>query len=75
MLKVHTNANIYNKAYKYEPDFVVGIGKAALVFVYAKVNDIEKAMQYWQKAVEAGNDSKVLIRKIRNRKYIRENEK
>ena len=43
--------------------------------IYAKVNDIEKAMQYWQKAVEAGNDSKVLIRKIRNRKYIRENEK
>lgn len=43
--------------------------------IYAKTNDMEKAMLYWKQAVEAGNDSKVLLRKIRNRKYIREDEK
>ena len=43
--------------------------------IYAMSGDMEKAVEFWQKAVDAGHNSKVLLRKIRNRKYIREDEK
>ncbi len=40
--------------------------------IYAMCDDIEKALEFWQQAVDAGNDSKILARKIRLRKYIKE---
>ena len=39
--------------------------------IYAKVGDMEKALDYWQQAREKGADSKVLIRKIKLRKYFK----
>ena len=39
--------------------------------IYAMNGDIGKAMEYWQKALEAGVDSPLLPRKIREKKYIR----
>lgn len=39
--------------------------------VYAKTEQMDKAVDYWQRAVDAGGDSKVLIRKIKLRKYIK----
>lgn len=40
--------------------------------IYAVNNEIDKAVEYWKEAVKDGNDSKVLIRKIKIRKYIKE---
>ena len=40
--------------------------------IYAVNGDIDKAVEYWQKAVDAGSDSKAIIRKIRQRKYIKD---
>jgi hypothetical protein len=37
--------------------------------------EIEKAVAFWQLSKDSGNDSKVLIRKIRQRKYIKEKKK
>ena len=34
--------------------------------------DIGKAVEYWQKALDAGTDSPMLPRKIKERKYIKE---
>lgn len=39
--------------------------------VYAKTEQMDKAVEFWQRAVDAGGDSKVLIRKIKLRKYIK----
>ena len=39
--------------------------------IHAKVGDMEKALDYWQQAREKGGDSKVLIRKIKLRKYLK----
>ena len=39
--------------------------------IYAKCGDIDRAVECWQKAVEAGDDSKILKKKIRKRKYYR----
>ena len=39
--------------------------------IYAKNEQMDKAVDYWQQAVDAGSDSKVLIRKIKLRKYIK----
>ena len=39
--------------------------------IYAKVGDMDKALDYWQQAREKGADSKVLIRKIKLRKYLK----
>ena len=39
--------------------------------IHAKVGDMEKALDYWQQAREKGADSKVLIRKIKLRKYLK----
>lgn len=40
--------------------------------IYAVNNEIDKAVDFWKEAVKDGNDSKVLIRKIKIRKYIKE---
>lgn len=41
--------------------------------IYALNGNIDKAMEYWQQALEAGDkDNKVLIRKIKIRKYVDE---
>lgn len=37
--------------------------------IFAKTGDMERAVEYWRKAVEAGDDSKILKKKIRKRKY------
>ncbi|MBR6691923.1 MAG: hypothetical protein IKL75_04725 [Bacteroidaceae bacterium] len=37
--------------------------------IFAKTGDMERAVEYWKKAVEAGDDSKILKKKIRKRKY------
>ena len=38
--------------------------------IYARNNEIDKAVDYWQQSLNKGNSSKVLIRKIRLRKYL-----
>jgi tetratricopeptide (TPR) repeat protein len=38
--------------------------------IYSKLGDTERAMQYWQQALEKGSDSKTLKQKIKARKYI-----
>jgi hypothetical protein len=43
--------------------------------IYAMNQEIEKAVAFWQLSKDSGNDSKVLIRKIRQRKYIKEKKK
>ncbi|MDD7258094.1 MAG: tetratricopeptide repeat protein [Prevotellaceae bacterium] len=40
--------------------------------IYAMNKDMTRALDYWQKARDAGNDSKVLARKIKLKKYIKE---
>ena len=39
--------------------------------IHAKVGDMERALDYWQRAREKGAGSKVLIRKIKLRKYLK----
>lgn len=38
--------------------------------IFAKSGDIERAVNFWTRAKEKGDDSKVLKRKIKRRKYI-----
>jgi Tfp pilus assembly protein PilF len=40
--------------------------------IYANCDDMEKAMEYWQKAYELGDGSPLLARKIKLKKYIKE---
>ena len=40
--------------------------------ISAKLGDMKKAVDWWEKAREAGGNSKVLIRKIKIRKYIKQ---
>ena len=40
--------------------------------IYAMNNNILKALELWQKAKDGGSESKVLIRKIKLRKYLKE---
>ncbi|MDR0891717.1 MAG: tetratricopeptide repeat protein [Mediterranea sp.] len=40
--------------------------------IYSKLGDTERAMKYWQQALEKGSDSKTLKQKIKARKYIAE---
>lgn len=40
--------------------------------IHAMTGDIDKAVDYWRRAVDEGNDSAVLLRKIKQRKYIKE---
>jgi tetratricopeptide (TPR) repeat protein len=37
--------------------------------IYAKCGDIARAVEYWEKAAAAGDDSKILKKKIKKRKY------
>ena len=37
--------------------------------IYAKCGDIEKALIYWQQAHNAGDESNILKKKIRKRRY------
>ncbi len=37
--------------------------------IFALCGDIERAVEFWKKAVESGDDSKLLKKKIRKRKY------
>lgn len=43
--------------------------------IYAKCGDMDKAVSLWQDALRKAPDNEVLARKIRQRKYIRENKK
>lgn len=38
--------------------------------IYAKCGDMDKALEYWNKARQMGDESKILKRKIKKRKYI-----
>ncbi len=40
--------------------------------IYAKTGNIDHAVEYWKKAQELGDNSKTLLRKIKKRKYIRD---
>lgn len=40
--------------------------------IYAMTGDMEKALEYWQRAAANGSDSAVLQRKIKLKKYIKE---
>ena len=50
---------------EFASDIYVHIGD-----IYSKCGDIERALQFWIKAQESGDDSKNLARKIKKRKYI-----
>jgi tetratricopeptide (TPR) repeat protein len=39
--------------------------------IHAKVGEMDKALEFWRKARDNGSDSKVLIRKIKLRKYLK----
>ena len=39
--------------------------------IYFSVGDQSKALDYWQQAAKAGNDSKLLKKKIEQKKYIK----
>lgn len=39
--------------------------------IYAKTDQMDRAVDFWQRALDAGSDSKALVRKIRQRKYIK----
>jgi tetratricopeptide (TPR) repeat protein len=39
--------------------------------IFAKCGDIDRAVEFWQKAADAGDDSRILKKKIRKRKYYR----
>ena len=39
--------------------------------IHAKAGEMDKALDFWRKARDNGNDSKVLIRKIKLRKYLK----
>ena len=43
--------------------------------VYAKCGDIERAVELWQRAKSAGDDSKLLTKKIKKRKYYADKKK
>lgn len=43
--------------------------------IYAMNGDIVRALDYWRKAKDSGSESKVLIRKIRQKKYIKDENK
>ena len=43
--------------------------------IYAKCGDMERAVQCWVQARDNGDDSKVLKRKIKKRKYIPDGKK
>ena len=43
--------------------------------VYAKCGDIERAVELWQRAQSAGDDSKLLTKKIKKRKYYADKKK
>ncbi len=43
--------------------------------IYAKCGDIEKAVSLWQKAVESGDESMSLQKKIKKRKYYKDDKK
>lgn len=38
--------------------------------IYAMNKDFDKALDYWNKSLKAGNTSKLLLRKIKSKKYI-----
>ena len=40
--------------------------------IYALNNDMDKALAFWQEALKKAPDNQVLIRKIRQKKYIKE---
>lgn len=40
--------------------------------IYFKNGEVEEAMKYWQKAVELGNESEVLKKKIKTKQYVQE---
>ena len=37
--------------------------------IFAKCGDIERAVEYWEQAQKAGDESKILKKKIKRRKY------
>lgn len=39
--------------------------------IYAQCGDLDKAVEYWQRALDTGADNPVLPRKIREKKYIK----
>ena len=39
--------------------------------IYAMYGDIPKALEFWQKSADAGNNSKLLFRKIKQKRYIK----
>ena len=43
--------------------------------IYAQNGDMEKAMEYWQKAKDDDVESATLDKKIKQRKYIKEPKK
>lgn len=43
--------------------------------VYAKCGDLVRAVEFWQKAVDLGDESKLLQKKIKKRKYYKDDKK
>jgi hypothetical protein len=43
--------------------------------VFAKCGEMERALELWQLAVDAGDDSKILKKKIKRKKYYSDGKK
>ena len=43
--------------------------------IYAKCDNIDKAVELWKEALRKSPDNEILARKVRQRKYIRETKK
>lgn len=71
----------YDEAKKYADKLMEGSSvKSAVEYhhcgdIYAKCGDIERAVQCWTMARDNGDESKVLKRKIKKRKYISDGKK
>ena len=71
MQERYEEAKIYNDQALQNDSTVSGVIIEHAGDIYAMNKDMQQAVDYWKQAQKAGNDSKVLIRKIRQRKYLK----
>lgn len=73
MQKRYSEAKVYiDQAMKHDADTVSGVIIEHAGDIYAMDGDKEKAVELWKKAAEREPDNKILIRKIKLKKYIKE---
>lgn len=71
--KRYSEAKVYiDQALKHDKDTVSGVIIEHAGDIYAMNGDKEKALELWKKAAEREPDNKILARKIKLKKYIKE---